>query len=125
MLTNVNSLDCPWPVPSDARKIYDHRHGYQQIRYLWERDGWSYEARWHEALPTATLITYPSWQLSRHFPGKGYGPDAHHKKDEIWAGDKWIPYQQVRYAARCLNNDQATNQQITLLKSTHLVSDHL
>lgn len=114
--------DAPWPIPATAQQISDHRRGYHQVSFHWQTNGWRYTARWHEPLPTATLITYPSWQLSRINPGKGFGPHAHHRREETRVGDGWLPTRQVRYCARCLQEGTATTAQINILKQSHVPS---
>lgn len=115
----IDRYDAPWPIPATAQRVIDHRQGYQQVRYCWHRDGWYYQARWHFKLPKATLINQPSWQLSRTRPGQGFGSDAHPKSEETLVGDHWLPTSQVRYAARCYNKGQASNQQTKLLQQAH------
>lgn len=119
---NLNH-SAPWPIPLTAKIYHDCRSGYHQVRYCWEKNGWQYEARWHEPLPTATLITYPSWQLMRHHSGKGFGPDAHHKQDQVLAKDHWVPVSQVRFAALQYNQGQATDAQLQLMIDTHVKDD--
>lgn len=114
--------DAPWPIPMTAQQTIDERQGYQQVSFHWQANGWLYTARWHQPLPTATLITYPSWQLSRIYPGKGFGPDAHHRQEESRVGDQWLPTSQVRYCARCLQDRTATSEQVNILKQAHIPS---
>ena len=117
---NKFSQQAPWAIPSNAQFSEDHRVGYRQISFHWEDAGWQYNARWHQQLPTATLITYPSWQLSRVLPGKGFGPAAHQRREEVLVGDQWLPMRQIRYCALRLAKGVATSQELMVLKRAHV-----
>lgn len=112
-------LTSPWPIPADAQTISEHKKGYQQVKYCWHDDGWYYTARYHTPLPTATLITSPSWQLSRVHPGKGFGQDHAPRLEQTRVGQQWISTAQVRYAARQYSLHRATTKQIKMLRLSH------
>lgn len=109
----------PWLIPPDAQQQLQIKHGYHQVKYTWRQDGWCYEARWHERIPTAKLITWPSWRLDRIRPGIGYGPHAQPRLAETRVGNCWLPLRRVRYAAARYNHGQATVEDIRLLKAAH------
>lgn len=112
----------PWPIPTNATVEHEHKRGYQQVKYSWLQDGWRYTARFHTPLPTATLITTASWQLTRVRPGKGFGPDHAPRLEQTQVGDHWVPTSVVRYAARQYNLGQATAKQVKLLQMSHQAS---
>ena len=109
----------PWPIPPDAQQQFQIKHGDHQVKYTWRQAGWRYEARWHERIPKAKLITWPSWRLDRIRPGIGYGPHAQPRLAETRVGDCWLPLRRVRYAAVRYNHGQATAKDIHLLKAAH------
>lgn len=115
----VNRNFAPWPIPITAKRHGDQRSGYRQVSFRWTNNGWHYQARWHEPLPTATLITYPSWQLSRIHPGHGFGNDVEPRREEILVGHKWLPASRVRFAALKYNRGLSDNDDIKVLQQAH------
>jgi hypothetical protein len=109
----------PWPIPAGARVSNQVKVGYSQVQYTWQKQGWRYEARWHERTPHARLITRPSWRLDRVRPGKGYGPDAAPRLVQTLVGKQWLPIRQLRYCARRYNDGIATPAEIHLLQIAH------
>lgn len=81
---------CPWCIPTDAKIKHEYKHGYHQTKYLWTKNGWRYEARYHEPTPNAKLVKYPSWRLDRVKPGKGFGPDHASRLHQILVGKTWL-----------------------------------
>lgn len=118
---NIRQM-APWPIPPDAQEQWQTKHGYCQIKYSWRQAGWRYEARWHERIPKAQLITRPSWRLDRVRPGKGYGPHAQPRLAETRVGDRWLPLRRIRYAAARYNHGQATTADIQMLWAAHPVA---
>lgn len=114
----------PWVIPADADVERQHKDGYDQVKYSWSTDGWRYTVRYHTQLPTATLITYPSWQMTRVHPGKGFGADHAARVDQTRLLGKWVPTRMVRYAALQYQKGQATAQQINMLKQSHRQGKH-
>lgn len=109
----------PWSIPLNAQQQLQIKHGYHQVKYTWQQLGWRYEARWHERIPTAKLITRPSWRLDRVRPGMGYGPHAKPRLAETRVGDRWLSLRRIRYAATRYYHGQATKEDIRLLKAAH------
>lgn len=109
----------PWSIPDDCQINKEQKDGYLQIKFIWQKDGWNYEARWHEKTPLAKIITWPSWRLDRIKPGKGYGPNHAHRISQTKVGKKWLPTSKIRYAAFLVNHGQASEEQIRILKKAH------
>lgn len=118
ILAKIKS-QAPWPIPVQAQEKIEHKQGYRQIKFVWQAHGWRYEARFHQPIPGAQLIRYPSWRLDRVQPGKGFGPDHRLRQVEILAGKKWVPAKLVHYAAACLDQGQVSAEQIQLLQAAH------
>lgn len=110
----------PWPIPAAAQVQFQNKQGYRQVKYTWQDRGWHYLVRWHEPVPAARLITYPSWQFERIRPGKGFGPAAAPRLDQTLVGRQWLPTRKVRYCAWCLNHSCATPGQVEILKAAHV-----
>lgn len=96
--------------------------GYRQFKYCWQDHGWTYEARFHEAVPGATLVTWPSWRLDRVKAGKGYGPPAHARVEQSLVAGHWLAANELRYCARLVQNKQANSEQAALLLAAHYYS---
>ncbi|WP_267201574.1 hypothetical protein [Limosilactobacillus kribbianus] len=109
----------PWPIPIEAQASSQVKVGYHQVKYDWQTENWHYEARWHEQVPGAKLITRPSWHLERVRPGKGYGSTAAPRITQTLVGKSWLPTRQVRYWARRYNDGVATEREIYLLRLAH------
>lgn len=109
----------PWPIPPQAKSAFESKQGYQQIKFSWQAQDWRYEARYHQPIPSAKLIRYPSWRLDRVQPGKGFGPDHRPHRHEILAGKHWVSAQAMRYAAARLEAGEASSKQIQLLRACH------
>lgn len=112
----------PWPIPPQAKSAFESKQGYQQIKFSWQAQDWRYEARYHQPIPSAKLIRYPSWRLDRVQPGKGFGPDHRLRREEILAGQKWVPARAIHYAAACLDRGTASAKQVKLLQISHFRS---
>lgn len=100
----AESWAAPWSIPAGAAVQRQNKAGYLQVTYTWTAGSWRYEARWHERVPSARLITYPSWRLDRTRPGNGYGPHAAPRLAQTWTGHQWLPQRQVRYLIRVANH---------------------
>ncbi|KRL80337.1 hypothetical protein [Lactobacillus ultunensis] len=109
----------PWFIPLDAKMTLENKQGYRQIKYVWYKNSWRYEARFHTKTPKAQLITYPSWRLDRIRPGKGFGPDHASRIEESLVGTKWIKSSIVRYCARQVSHGVANKKQIEIIKKAH------
>lgn len=109
----------PWPIPAESKRINEEKDHYRQIKYVWHRDGWRYEARWHTSVPVATIVTYPSWRLDRVKPGKGYGEDHAPRVSETLVGDHWLPTKEVRYAASQVNSGIASIEAVNIIRQAH------
>lgn len=115
----------PFTIPLDARfAVTEKAGGYQQAKFCWYDQGWSYEARWHEAVPGAKLVTWPTWRLDRVQAGKGYGTNAHARVEQSLVAGHWLPTKQLRYCARLLQDHQASREQAALLLAAHYVSQN-
>lgn len=109
----------PWPVPSNAQITLEQKQGYQQLKYVWHKDSWRYEARFHNKTPNAQLITYPSWRLDRIHSGKGFGPNHAPRIEESLVGTKWVKTRLIRYCAYQINHGKANKKQIEIMKKAH------
>lgn len=110
----------PFVIPKEATfSATQKAGGYRQFKYCWQDKGWSYEARYHEAIPGATLVKWPSWRLDRTKAGKGYGPTAHARIEQSLVAGHWLPTSQLRYYARLVQNGQATREQAAFLLAAH------
>lgn len=109
----------PWPIPAKAQSQVQDKGRYFQVKYCWQAGDWHYIARWHQQTPAARLICYPSWRLDRVRPGMGYGPHAQPRLEETWVGNRWLPTRRIRYYAQRLNADQATPEEVQLLRAAH------
>lgn len=110
----------PWAIPRDAKVLQEQKQGYLQIKFTWQKAGWRYTARFHEKVPKAKLITYPSWQLSRIHPGKGFGPDHAPRVEEMRVNGYWLKAYKVRYCAYLYNHHKANEKQIMILRQAHI-----
>lgn len=119
----MNSLNirkkAPWIIPEDAQITYEKKQGYQQIKFIWQAQQWRYEARFHNKTPLARLIKYPSWRLDRTRPGKGFGPDHAPRIEETLVGTNWLKSSYVRFCARQVSHNVATDKQIQIIKLAH------
>ncbi|WP_283621981.1 prolyl-tRNA synthetase associated domain-containing protein [Limosilactobacillus avium] len=109
----------PWPIPCHATAQRQAKNGYVQVKYTWVVAGWHYEARWHSRVPTAQIITYPSWQLDRIHPGKGYGKDAAPRRAQTLVGDHWLATSRVRYLIQQAANNPTPAAQ-SFVRAVHL-----
>lgn len=109
----------PWPIPEGTRRLNEEKDHYRQIKYVWQEDGWRYEARWHSSIPGARIVTYPSWRLDRVKPGKGFGEDHAEKICQTRVGDRWLPTSEVRYAAKHVNSGIASIDEVNLIRQAH------
>lgn len=114
----------PWEIPANADVENQQKDGYDQVKYTWTANDWRYTVRFHTKLPTATLITYPSWQLTRVHPGKGFGVDHASRIEQTRLRGKWVSTKLIRYAALRYQKGQATPEQISLLKESHHLGKH-
>lgn len=113
----------PFMIPKAATFAATQKSsGYRQFKYCWQERGWSYEARYHEAIPSATLVKWPSWRLDRVKAGKGYGPTAHSRIEQSLVAGNWVTSSQLRYCARLVQNGQATREQAAFLLAAHYCS---
>lgn len=110
----------PWPIPSYAKVKCQKKQGYSQIKFMWRRNGWRYEARFHDKTLEAKIITYPSWRLDRIHPGKGYGPNHAPRIEQAKVGTKWLKLNYVRYCARQVSRGLADQEQINIIKQAHV-----
>ena len=108
----------PWPIPRHAAVQRQTKNGYVQVKYTWVAAGWHYEARWHSRVPIAQIITYPSWQLNRVHPGKGYGKDAAPRIAQTLVGDQWIATSRIRYLIQQAANNPTPAAQ-SFLRAVH------
>lgn len=112
-------VKAPWKIPASANVSVQEKNGYSQVKFKWEEKGWHYTARWHERVPGATLVKWPSWQLERVYPGKGFGKDAHQRLEEVRAGDSWQPVSSLSKAAWRLSHGQGSSGDQKLILATH------
>lgn len=113
----------PFNIPRQATFATQQKAGgYWQAKYRWQDSGWTYEARFHQAVPGATLVTWPSWRLDRIKAGKGYGPTAHARVEESLVAGHWLASSQLRYCACLVQNNQANSEQAALLLAAHYCS---
>lgn len=97
--------------------------GYQQISYSWQVNGWRYEARWHSKLPTAKIVTKPSWRVDRVKRGHGFGAEVHHRVVQTWSSHAgWIASKQLHQSAWRINHHTGHQSDKELIKNTHFHS---
>lgn len=106
-------VKAPWKIPASANVSVQEKNGYSQVKFKWEEKGW------HERVPGATLVKWPSWQLERVYPGKGFGKDAHQRLEEVRAGDSWQPVSSLSKAAWRLSHGQGSSGDQKLILATH------
>ncbi len=114
----------PINIPSSATYKEQHKHGYKQITYRYERDGVKYESRWHEKTPNSPSHMDKSWQVEKIVKGHGYGSKPRQKeKYHLLKGKngakKWISHEKYQECIKAKNNGTLTKKQKEVLNNAH------
>ena len=52
-IENTLPKSSPIKIPSSAIIIEEQKNGYEQVKYTWKKDDYSYTSRWHTRTPNA------------------------------------------------------------------------
>ena len=72
-IENTLPKSSPIKIPSSAIIIEEQKNGYEQVKYTWKKDDYSYTSRWHTRTPNAPKEQGDSWVVQRDKAGIGYG----------------------------------------------------
>lgn len=119
-IRNTLPQTAPIHIPASASVKEEHKNGYEQVKYRWNRGEYSYTGRWHSRTPNAPADQGDSLVIQRDRPGIGYGKHARPATHEILVGkNKWISRTEWNDAIRARRNGTATKQQKELLDHGH------
>lgn len=100
-IENTLPKSSPIKIPSSAIIIEEQKNGYEQVKYTWKKDDYSYTSRWHTRTPNAPKEQGDSWVVQRDKAGIGYGKNARPAKHEILVGkNKWVSKKEWQAAIR-------------------------
>jgi hypothetical protein len=85
-LKNELPRTSPLKIAGSASIKEEQKHGYNQVKYSWQRGKYKYSSRWHTRTPNAPKNQGDSWVVERRIPGIGNGPNARRAKTEILVG---------------------------------------
>ena len=110
----------PIKIPSNANIKEEQKNGYQQVKYTWKKDDFTYTSRWHTRTPNAPIGQGDSWVVQRDKPGIGYGEKARPSQHDILVGkNKWVSKKEWQAAIRARKNGTATKEQKEMLNNGH------
>ena len=120
IIENTLPKSSPIKIPSSAIIIEEQKNGYEQVKYTWKKDDYSYTSRWHTRTPNAPKEQGDSWVVQRDKAGIGYGKNARPAKHEILVGkNKWVSKKEWQAAIRARKNGTATKEQKEILDNGH------
>ena len=64
-IENTLPKSSPIKIPSSAIIIEEQKNGYEQVKYTWKKDDYSYTSRWHTRTPNAPKEQGDSWVVQR------------------------------------------------------------
>lgn len=110
----------PNKIPSSATVKEEQKNGYDQVKYTWKTNDYTYTCRWHTRRPNAPQGQGESWVVQRDKAGIGYGKNARPSKHEILVGKcKWVSKKEWLAAIRARKNGIATKEQKEMLDNGH------
>lgn len=124
-LENDLPKSSPLKVPKTAEVKEEHKNGYDQVKYTWQRGDYQYQSRWHERTPNAPKKQGNSWVVERRIPGVGYGTNARKSKREVLVGKTssgkniWVDKKIWQAAIAARKNGTATAKQKEMLDHGH------
>ena len=119
----------PIEIPRNASYKEEHKNGYDQIKYTWNRGDYKYTSRWHTRTPGAPEEQGNTWVVERKRSGIGNGPNARKKVEEILVGknsdgsNKWISKSEWNAAIKARKNGTITKEQEKILYDGHWKSE--
>ena len=111
----------PIPILSTAQIKPEHKkNGYEQVKYEWINEEYTYISRWHTHTPNAPEYSHDTWVVERKRPGIGAGRNHRPKIHEVLVGkNRWIDWRIWHDAVIAKQNNSETKEQRELLDNGH------
>ena len=90
------------------------KNDYEQVKYIWRKGKYKYEARWHTSTPGAPNKAQ-SWVVTRKKAGDG----ANKPITMVRSGNRWVSWKTWLTAIKARQNGTATKSQLKLLNNGH------